>query len=146
MNRSLKARWSLLSGSGQVYLLWPSQASLYRRPIHQHPFFSLQQRLFYPSIQHKTFLSNNGALPSSVLCFCFVEFSLVLCCHSRGNPPILCLTPLDFLPPWESHAATRKGKDIDGCPISSAFLGTKCKDVAGHRISSAFPGDKMKRN
>ena len=95
MNRSLAARWSLLSGSGQLYLLWPSQASLYRSPIHQHPFFSLQQRLAPTSTIH---ISNNGALPFNVLCFCFVVFSPVLCCHSRGKPPILCLTPLDFPP------------------------------------------------
>ena len=44
-----------------------------------------------------------------------------LCCHSRGKPPILCLTPLDFRPPWDSHAARRKGNNIDGCSISSAL-------------------------
>ena len=118
LNRSLRAWWSLLSGWTQLYLLWPSQASLYRRPIHQHPFFSLQQPAFHLSLQY--ILAKQWVLPSSVFLLCCV-LACVATCHSRGKPPILCLTPLDFPPPWDSHAARRKGNNIVGSSISSAF-------------------------
>ena len=74
LNRSLRAWWSLLSGWTQLYLLWPSQASLYRRPIHQHPFFSLQQPAFHLSLQY--ILAKQWVCLR--LCFCFAVFSLVL--------------------------------------------------------------------
>ena len=150
MNRSLAARWSLLSGSGQLYLLWPSQASLYRSPIHQHPFFSLQHKPCTPL--YNTHFKQWGTAFQCSASLC--SLLCLLCCHSIyaiGNPPILCLTPLAasstfFLLGSQSHAATRKGKDIDGLPISSSFLGEKLRKY--WRLLNMiifFWGEKKKR-
>ena len=102
LNRSFRAWWSLLSGWTQLYLLWPSQASLYRRPIHQHPFFSLQQPAFHLSLQYILVKQWDSAFAcvSALLCS-------RLCCNvpRQRKTTDIVFNPADFRPLWDSHAA-----------------------------------------
>ena len=100
LNRSLRARWSLLSGADQLYLLWASQASLYRRPIHQHPFF-LDTTL--PLSATLLLFNNNGLMPcSALLC------SPLLCSVAKEENHPLCLHRWTFFLPIHTLAGEKE--------------------------------------